>query len=130
MSTANRLLEQAVSIWTLGPLRSKYQLTRFEISDDAAPVAAVRSTFSGSCESILDQSSVKDAENTAVLEPLSFSAGIPARNSSVSKSIALSGLESSPSHHFRKHGMMSPASIVAWDRGLHDRPCQPVVPPI
>lgn len=79
MSTATRLLEQAVSMWTLGPFRSKYQLTRFEMRDDAAPVAAVRSTFSGSCESILDQSSVNDAANTAVLEPLSFSAGIPAR---------------------------------------------------
>lgn len=69
-----------MSIWTLGPLRSKYQLMRFDMSEEAVPVAAVRSTFSGSCESILDQSSVKEAEYTAVLDPLSFSAGIPARS--------------------------------------------------
>ena len=78
MSKAIRLLEQAVSMWTLGPRRSKYQLTRFEMSEDADPVAAVLSTLSGSWESILDQSSVKEAEKTEVLEPRSFSAGIPA----------------------------------------------------
>lgn len=74
MSKATRLLEHAVSIWTLEPLRSKYQLTRLEMSDDAEPVAAVLSALSGSCERILDQSSVKDAENTEVRDPLSFAA--------------------------------------------------------
>ena len=72
MSNATRLLEQAVSMWTLGPLRSKYQLTRLEMSDDAEPVAAVLSALSGSRDTILDQSSVKDAENTDVREPLSW----------------------------------------------------------
>lgn len=67
-----------MSTWTLGPRRSKYQLRRFEISEEAVPVAAVRSTLSGSCEIILDQSSVNDAEKTPVLEPLSFATGIPA----------------------------------------------------
>lgn len=78
MWNATRLLEQAVSMWTLGPLRSKYQLTRFATSEDAVPVAAVFSALSGSCDAIFDQSSVKDAENTDVLEPLRSSAGIPA----------------------------------------------------
>ena len=78
MSSATRLLEHAVSRCTLGPLRSKYQLRRFGIRDEAVPVAAVRPVFSGSCATILDQSSVKEAEKTAVLEPLSFSTGIPA----------------------------------------------------
>ena len=95
MAKATKLLEHAVSMWTLGPLRSKYQLTRLEISDDAEPVAAVLSTLSGSCERILDQSSVKDAENTEVRDPLSFSAGMPARRPLVlEKLIAQSHLES------------------------------------
>jgi hypothetical protein len=81
MSNATRLLEHAVSICTLGPLRSKYQLRRFGIREEAVPVAADGPVFSGSCETIRDQSSVKEAEKTAVLEPLSFSTGIPATSS-------------------------------------------------
>lgn len=114
MSNATRLLEQAVSMWTLGPLRSKYQLTRLEMSDDAEPVAAVLSALSGSRDTILDQSSVKDAENTDVREPLSFSAGMPAgKQLLLARLLFQSDLRNSQSHHSRKHGTKSPASIVA-----------------
>ena len=79
MSTADKLLEQAVLTWMLGPRKSKYQLTRLGITHATElPVAAVRSIFSGSMATIRALSSSIEAEKTAVEEPLSFSTGIPA----------------------------------------------------
>jgi hypothetical protein len=79
MSTADKLPEQAVLTWMLGPRRSKYQLTRLGMTHATElPVAAVRSVFSGSMATRRALSSSIEAEKTAVREPLSFSTGIPA----------------------------------------------------
>jgi hypothetical protein len=79
MSIADKLPEQAVLTWMLGPRRSKYQLTRLGMTHATeCPVAAVRSVFSASMATIRALSSNIEAENTAVREPLSDSIGIPA----------------------------------------------------
>lgn len=54
ISTADRLLEQAVLQCMLGPCRSKYQLTRFGITHATVhPVTAVLSALSVSMADIL-----------------------------------------------------------------------------
>jgi hypothetical protein len=54
MSTVDSPLEQAVFTWILGPRRSKYQLTRFGMTQATVlPVTAVRSVLSGSMAAIL-----------------------------------------------------------------------------
>lgn len=79
ISTADKLPEQAVLTWMLGPRRSKYQLTRLGMTQATElPVADVRSVFSGSMATIRALSSSIEAEKTAVREPLRDSTGIPA----------------------------------------------------
>jgi hypothetical protein len=53
-STATKLLEHAVSMWTLGPSKSKYQLTRLGRIDEKVPVIAMRDAVSGSFDTILE----------------------------------------------------------------------------
>jgi hypothetical protein len=72
------LLEQAVSIWTLGPTRSKYQLILLAMIDGDAPVTTVLGAVSGSLANIRRLSSPVDAVKTAVDEPLTLSMGMPA----------------------------------------------------
>lgn len=112
ISTAERLLEQAVLIWMLGPRRSKYQLIRLGMMQETVPpVTAVRSTLSGSMAVSLEKSSSIEAEKTAVLEPLSFSTGMPAR-SRVSEG-ALVHQDGYDAHISQRHGMSSRGIIAA-----------------
>lgn len=112
MCRHTKLLEQAVSIFALFPVKSKNQLTRLALADACMPSAVVVWACSPSLYCKCNQSVEKVPEYTDVLVPRTFSIGRPATHYiSVGTNVGLQGI----SYHSQELYKYIQEAVVAAD---------------
>lgn len=118
MSSATKPLEHAVSTYTLGPCKLKYQLILLGIMLLEVPIMACRGATSGSLAIMRAQLFASEDANTAVRLPRTRSRGVPAVDPSRLETYPSNKDGNKRAYHSLTHDTTPPGPIAGEGLGL------------